>query len=57
MLYDGDSENVGETEAALRTIADRIAMTAAQIRADLELGRRFEFEDTALSQAHYKLVR
>jgi hypothetical protein len=38
----------GETEVALRTLAKRLDMSAAQIRRDLERGRTYEFEQTRL---------
>ena len=42
------AEEPGSTELAVRVLAKRLDMSAAQIRRDLELGRSLEFEESRL---------
>ncbi len=53
LAYDG---SVGATEGALRSLAGRLGMSAAAIHADLERGKRFDFEETELYRKVYALA-
>ena len=46
----------GNTELALRVLAKRLDMSAAQIRSDLELGTSFDFEKSRLYSRVFKLA-
>lgn len=46
----------GETEAAARSIATQLGLSNAQIRRDLELGERAEFDRSAVATGVYAIV-
>lgn len=46
----------GETEAAVRSLGDRLAMSDAQIRRDLDLGASADFDRSPLLAAVYRLA-
>jgi len=46
----------GETEAAVRSLGDRLGMSDAQIRRELELGDSIEFDRSPLLAAVYRLA-
>ncbi|MCC6201118.1 MAG: DUF1615 domain-containing protein [Moraxellaceae bacterium] len=64
LIQDGDlvipasllGSKVGSTEAATRKLAGALDMTDAQIRRELEQGRRFEFEQSTLYEKVYTLA-
>lgn len=49
-------DRVGATEAAVRTLSSQLALDHAQIRRALEMGNRFEFEQSELYQRVFAIA-
>ena len=56
LVLPGGGAKVGQTEAAVRTLADTLGLSAADIHADLEKGDRADFGDTPLHAKVFALA-